>query len=146
MELENVVYSILLWSYVVTRFNWNSFKFLLMYFIFFVFQKMLIYDPVDRISAKAILRHRYFNDLDKSGLPSKNFVPLDMCDRGDRPMLSWSDVVWMNVWLYVAFSAFLHFLFLTFCWIVHSSKNVFIIYSTCLNSHDLNIDWCICLS
>lgn len=51
-------------------------------------KKMLIYDPVDRISAKAILRHRYFNDLDKSGLPSKNFVPLDMCDRGDRPMLS----------------------------------------------------------
>lgn len=33
-------------------------------------QKMLIYDPVTRISAKAIIKHPYFNNLDKSVLPA----------------------------------------------------------------------------
>ncbi|KAK7507239.1 hypothetical protein BaRGS_00001174 [Batillaria attramentaria] len=34
-------------------------------------QKMLIYDPVNRISAKAIIRHPYFSNLDKSVLPAQ---------------------------------------------------------------------------
>ncbi|XP_046473750.1 cyclin-dependent kinase 1 isoform X1 [Neodiprion pinetum] len=34
-------------------------------------QAMLVYDPVYRISARAALQHPYFNDLDKSKLPSK---------------------------------------------------------------------------
>lgn len=33
-------------------------------------QMMLIYDPVHRISARAILKHSYFNDLDMSKIPS----------------------------------------------------------------------------
>lgn len=41
-------------------------------------KKMLIYDPAERISAKAILKHRYFNNLDKQTLPSRNFIPNDM--------------------------------------------------------------------
>lgn len=32
-------------------------------------QKMLIYDPAARISAKAALNHPYFDDLDKSSIP-----------------------------------------------------------------------------
>lgn len=32
-------------------------------------QKMLVFDPAKRISAKACLNHGYFNDLDKSTLP-----------------------------------------------------------------------------
>jgi cyclin-dependent kinase 1 len=35
-----------------------------------VLQKMLIYDPTVRISAKAAMTHPYFMDLDKSTLPS----------------------------------------------------------------------------
>lgn len=33
--------------------------------------KMLVYDPVKRISAKQALQHPYFDDLDKSDLPAK---------------------------------------------------------------------------
>merc|ERR1739842_159764 len=33
--------------------------------------KMLVYDPSKRISAKQALQHPYFDDLDKSGLPAK---------------------------------------------------------------------------
>merc|ERR1712029_260534 len=33
--------------------------------------KMLIYDPSKRISAKQALKHPYFDDLDKSDLPAK---------------------------------------------------------------------------
>uniref|UniRef100_A0A1B6LED4 Protein kinase domain-containing protein n=2 Tax=Graphocephala atropunctata TaxID=36148 RepID=A0A1B6LED4_9HEMI len=32
-------------------------------------QKMLIYDPSERISAKAALKHNYFEDIDKSKIP-----------------------------------------------------------------------------
>lgn len=32
--------------------------------------KTLIYDPVHRISAKAILEHEYFNDFDKKLVPT----------------------------------------------------------------------------
>lgn len=32
-------------------------------------QKMLIYEPSRRISAKAALSHPYFDDLDKSSMP-----------------------------------------------------------------------------
>lgn len=35
---------------------------------------MLSYDPTRRISAKDILKHRYFNDLNKSTLPAAGFV------------------------------------------------------------------------
>eukprot|EP00090_Calanus_glacialis_P001786 TRINITY_DN11317_c0_g1_i2.p1 TRINITY_DN11317_c0_g1~~TRINITY_DN11317_c0_g1_i2.p1 ORF type:complete len:316 (-),score=120.40 TRINITY_DN11317_c0_g1_i2:136-1083(-) len=34
-------------------------------------QQCLVYDPSKRISAKAALRHQYFNDLDKNTLPAK---------------------------------------------------------------------------
>ena len=34
-------------------------------------EKCLVYDPSKRISAKAALRHQYFNDLDKYNLPAK---------------------------------------------------------------------------
>lgn len=37
-------------------------------------QKMFIYDPARRISAKAAVKHPYFDDLDKTKLPSHNFV------------------------------------------------------------------------
>ncbi|XP_054156118.1 cyclin-dependent kinase 1-like [Oppia nitens] len=37
-------------------------------------QSMLIYDPHRRVSAKASLLHPYFNDLDKSILPSASLV------------------------------------------------------------------------
>lgn len=30
---------------------------------------MLIYDPSKRISAKAVLKHEFFEDVDKSKLP-----------------------------------------------------------------------------
>lgn len=33
--------------------------------------RMLIYDPAKRISAKQALQHPYFDDLDKSDLPAK---------------------------------------------------------------------------
>jgi len=39
-------------------------------------QQMLIYDPARRIIAKAIMQHKYFDDLDKSTLPSANFCPM----------------------------------------------------------------------
>jgi serine/threonine protein kinase len=38
-------------------------------------QNMLIYDPHKRISAKAALIHPYFDDLDKTTLPSASFSP-----------------------------------------------------------------------
>ena len=38
-------------------------------------QKMLIYDPAKRISAKAALKHSYFADLDLSKLPAR-YEPL----------------------------------------------------------------------
>ncbi|XP_035669414.1 cyclin-dependent kinase 1-like [Branchiostoma floridae] len=38
-------------------------------------QKTLIYDPANRISAKAALIHPYFDDLDKASLPGTNFKP-----------------------------------------------------------------------
>ncbi|KAG8228043.1 hypothetical protein J437_LFUL007213 [Ladona fulva] len=34
-------------------------------------QKMLVYDPASRISAKAAVNHPYFHDLDKSTLPAR---------------------------------------------------------------------------
>ena len=34
-------------------------------------EKMLIYDPAKRISAKKALLHPYFDDLDKNTLPAK---------------------------------------------------------------------------
>eukprot|EP00092_Neocalanus_flemingeri_P046247 GFUD01052009.1.p1 GENE.GFUD01052009.1~~GFUD01052009.1.p1 ORF type:complete len:305 (-),score=76.85 GFUD01052009.1:178-1092(-) len=34
-------------------------------------QQCLVYDPSKRVSAKAALRHQYFNDLDKNTLPAK---------------------------------------------------------------------------
>ena len=34
-------------------------------------EQCLVYDPSKRISAKAALRHQYFNDLDKNTLPAK---------------------------------------------------------------------------
>ncbi|KAK6636437.1 Cell division protein kinase 1 [Polyplax serrata] len=37
-------------------------------------QKMFIYDPARRISAKAAVKHPYFDDLDKTKLPSYNFI------------------------------------------------------------------------
>jgi len=37
-------------------------------------QKTLIYDPAGRISAKAALEHPYFEDLDKSSLPSASIA------------------------------------------------------------------------
>lgn len=37
-------------------------------------EKMLIYDPVKRISAKAIMKHPYFNNLDKSVLPAASLL------------------------------------------------------------------------
>lgn len=37
---------------------------------FFNDQKMLIYDPANRISGKRALSHPYFDDLDKSTLPT----------------------------------------------------------------------------
>jgi serine/threonine protein kinase len=33
-------------------------------------QRMLIYNPTERISAKQMLKHQFFNDLDKSQLPA----------------------------------------------------------------------------
>jgi len=35
-------------------------------------QETLIYDPAKRISARAMLKHPYFSDLDKSSLPADN--------------------------------------------------------------------------
>ncbi len=37
---------------------------------FCLFQKMLLFNPGDRISAKASLLHPYFDDLDKTTLPA----------------------------------------------------------------------------
>jgi len=37
-------------------------------------QKMFIYDPHKRISAKAALKHPYFEDLDKSSFPSNSML------------------------------------------------------------------------
>lgn len=37
-------------------------------------QKMFVYDPARRISAKAAVKHPYFDDLDKTKLPSYNFI------------------------------------------------------------------------
>jgi hypothetical protein len=34
---------------------------------------MFIYNPTDRISAKQILRHPYFDDLDKKELPASDY-------------------------------------------------------------------------
>ena len=34
-------------------------------------EKMLIYDPAERISAKKAILHPYFDDLDKTTLPAK---------------------------------------------------------------------------
>ncbi|KAI8742153.1 cyclin-dependent kinase 1 [Biomphalaria glabrata] len=41
-------------------------------------QEMLIYDPPQRIPAKAILEHPYFADLDKTTLPARNFTPMEL--------------------------------------------------------------------
>uniref|UniRef100_A0A915EFM6 Protein kinase domain-containing protein n=1 Tax=Ditylenchus dipsaci TaxID=166011 RepID=A0A915EFM6_9BILA len=35
--------------------------------------KMFVYDPCNRISAKAMLKHPYFNDLDKKSLPAGDY-------------------------------------------------------------------------
>ena len=35
---------------------------------------MLFYDPNDRISARASLKHPYFKDLDFEKLPDKNYT------------------------------------------------------------------------
>ncbi|KAJ9576907.1 hypothetical protein L9F63_006525, partial [Diploptera punctata] len=35
-------------------------------------EKMLIYDPMSRISAKAAVNHPYFDDLDKTSIPIRN--------------------------------------------------------------------------
>lgn len=40
---------------------------------FLSLQEMLIYNPAKRISAKQALKHPYFDDLDKSTLPSSQF-------------------------------------------------------------------------
>ncbi|CAH1793914.1 unnamed protein product [Owenia fusiformis] len=49
-------------------------------------QKMLIYDPAKRISAKAALLHPYFDSLDKSTLPAKpsddNILDPHICKSG----------------------------------------------------------------
>lgn len=37
-------------------------------------QKMFIYDPAVRISAKVAVKHPYFDDLDRRKLPSYNYV------------------------------------------------------------------------
>jgi cyclin-dependent kinase 1 len=37
-------------------------------------EKTLIYDPAKRISAKALLVHPYFDDLDKSTLPASTVL------------------------------------------------------------------------
>jgi serine/threonine protein kinase len=37
------------------------------------FQAMLIYDPAARMTAKEILQHAYFDNLDKSALPASKF-------------------------------------------------------------------------
>lgn len=37
-------------------------------------QKMLVYNPARRMSAKAAINHPFFNDLDRSSLPSAGFV------------------------------------------------------------------------
>ncbi|KRX68100.1 Cyclin-dependent kinase 1, partial [Trichinella sp. T9] len=37
--------------------------------------KMFVYDPAARINAKKILKDQYFDDLDKTKLPSYGFVP-----------------------------------------------------------------------
>ncbi len=34
---------------------------------------MFVYDPAGRISAKAILKHRFFDDLDKKSLPAGDY-------------------------------------------------------------------------
>ncbi|KAK3760401.1 hypothetical protein RRG08_018629 [Elysia crispata] len=41
-------------------------------------RQMLIYCPHQRISAKDILTHPYFADLDKTTLPARNFKPVEM--------------------------------------------------------------------
>lgn len=41
---------------------------------------MLTYDPAKRISAKDVLEHRYFADLDKTTLPARNFIPMELQD------------------------------------------------------------------
>ena len=38
---------------------------------FDLLDRMLIYDPAKRISAKQALQHPYFDDLDKADLPAK---------------------------------------------------------------------------
>lgn len=37
-------------------------------------QRMFIYDPAKRISAKVAIKHPYFDDVDKEKLPSFNYV------------------------------------------------------------------------
>jgi len=39
-------------------------------------QQMLIYDPAHRITAKKIMEHKYFANLDKTTLPSATFNPI----------------------------------------------------------------------
>ncbi|RUS90729.1 hypothetical protein EGW08_001533 [Elysia chlorotica] len=41
-------------------------------------RQMLVYCPNQRISAKDILTHPYFADLDKTTLPARNFKPVEM--------------------------------------------------------------------
>ena len=41
-------------------------------------QQMLVYCPHQRISAKDVLTHPYFTDLDKTTLPARNFKPMEM--------------------------------------------------------------------
>lgn len=38
------------------------------------YQKMLIYNPAKRVSAKSVLKHGYFDDLDKTTLPAAENV------------------------------------------------------------------------
>jgi len=50
-------------------------------------KKMLIYDPISRISAKQILKHPYFDDLDKKNLPAGDWdgkLELPVYTEGNR--------------------------------------------------------------
>lgn len=39
----------------------------------FLFQQMLIYDPALRVSAKKIIHHRFFDDIDRSKMPAGDY-------------------------------------------------------------------------
>lgn len=54
-----------------------------------LFQKTLIYDPTQRISAKEALQHPYFDDLDKSTLPAKNWDEQHICCSQPYVLMWW---------------------------------------------------------